>query len=484
MFAPPYYLIYIHIMTTTEEKEQIIPTKTAGTILFCGCTDYKQVGRTKQIDESVHANVNVPSKISTFENLDDGKLEFTFIASGAAAAHNVAIDVKGRLWAWGRNENGQLGTGDKDNRNAPVLVKGIHFGENGDGEGEGSVKIVWAACGRSHTIAIDSEGNFYGCGSNKAGQLGVPITWSRQKKNVDDERVEFVKSASATHVTFVKATCGVDFTVLTDADGKMWSFGCPQYGQLGHGDDHEYNMKEGTVKLAYEPQPTPKMIRSGDLNPDNDYKVVKVSCGHNHVACFCEDGKIYTWGNGGYGRLGHRVQKDEFSPKMVEIQGGDRNLIPKDAILACGSTSTHVSACMGQLYAFGKLKVSGDNTMFPMPQMDLQGWVLRDFASGAVTFATCQNESTVTWGAGAYGELGYGPNGKKSSACPDLVPSLEGKRTIMVACGLGQTLFLVKSEDVKEGVPVFEPLPDTKGGEKKKQGAHLMKPGGAKKAKK
>ena len=173
-------------MTTTEAaKEEIIPTKTAGKILFCGCTDYKQVGRTKQIDESVHANVNVPSKISTFENLEDGKLEFTFIASGAAAAHNVAIDVKGRLWAWGRNENGQLGTGDKDNRNAPVLVKGIHFGENGDGEGEGSVKIVWAACGRSHTIAIDSEGNFYGCGSNKAGQLGVPITWSRQKKNVD-----------------------------------------------------------------------------------------------------------------------------------------------------------------------------------------------------------------------------------------------------------------------------------------------------------
>ena len=472
-------------MTTeekTKEEDLIVPTKTAGAILFCGCTDFKNVGRTKQIDESVFANVNVPSKISTFENEND--LEFTFIASGSAAAHNVAIDTKGRLWAWGRNENGQLGTGDKDNRNAPSVVKGIHFGESADGEGEEAVKIVWAACGKNHTIAIDSEGGFYACGSNKSGQLGVPITWSRQKKNVDDERVEFVKSASATQAKFVKATCGVDFTVLTDADGKMWSFGCPQYGQLGHGDDHEYNMKEGTVKLAYEPQPTPKMIRSGDLNAEKDYKVVKVCCGHNHVACFCEDGKLYTWGNGGYGRLGHRVQKDEFSPKMVEVQGGDRNLIPKDAILACGSTATHFSACMGQLYAFGKLKVSGDNTMYPMPQMDLQGWVLRDFASGAVTFATCQDEMTVTWGAGGYGELGYGPEGKKSSACPDVVPSLQGKRTIMVACGLGQTLFLVKSEDVKEGVPVFEPLPETKGGEKKKQGAHLIKPGGAKKAKK
>ena len=465
--------------TTKKDEEEIVPGTTAGTILFSGCTDFKNAGRTKQIDESVFANVCVPSKISTFEGL-----EFTFVAAGAAAAHNVAIDTKGRLWAWGRNENGQLGTGDKHNRNAPQIVKGINFGENGDGEDKDAVKIVWAACGRNHTICVDSEGSFYGCGSNKSGQLGVPIVWSRQKKNVDDERVEFVKSASATHAKFVKATCGIDFTVLTDENGKMWSFGCPQYGQLGHGDDHEYNMKEGTVKLAYEPQPTPKMIRSGDLNPENDYKVVKVCCGHNHVACFCEDGKIYTWGNGGYGRLGHRVQKDEFSPKRVEIQGGDRNLIPKDAILACGSTATHVSACMGQLYAFGKLKVSGDNTMFPMPQMDLQGWVLRDFASGAVTFATCANESAVTWGAGGYGELGYGPNGKKSSACPDLVPSLEGKRTIMVACGLGQTLFLVKSEDVKEGVPVFTPLPETKGSEKKNQGADMVKPGGAKKAKK
>ena len=92
--------------------------------------------------------------------------------------------------------------------------------------------------------------------------------------------------------------------------------------------------------------------------------------------------------------------------------------------------------------------------MFPMPQMDLQGWVLRDLPSGAVTFA-CVNESAVTWGAGGYGELGYGPNGKKSSACPDLVPSLEGKRTIMVACGLGQTLFLVKSEDEGRRASVY-----------------------------
>lgn len=42
------------------------------------------------------------------------------------------------------------------------------------------------------------------------------------------------------------------------------------------------------------------------------------------------------------------------------------------------------------------------------------------------------------------GELGYGPNGKKSSANPDKVYALEGVHTHQVACGIGHTLFLVK----------------------------------------
>ena len=436
-----------------------------GKIIFCGCNDWKQVGRTKQIDENLTPNTYTPSLISTVKDV-----EFSFVACGASAAHCTAIDKDGHLWSWGRNENGQLAQGDKHTRNAPQIVKGIPE----------ETRIVCVSNGKGHTVAIDSDGKMYASGNNKQGQLGLGSIKRSNQKGVEDERVEFVKSTAVPPtVKFVYVTCGSDFTVCLDEDGKLWSFGNPQYGQLGHGDDHEYNMKEGTVKLAYEAQPTPKMIQSGDLQGK---KILKVSAGQNHVCCFDEDGKIYSWGNGGYGRLGHRVQKDEFMPKHVEIQGGDRNKIPADAILACGSTSTYISATGGQLYAFGKLKANGDNTMYPMPQMDLQGWILRDFAAGAVTFATCAQKSAVTWGAGGYGELGYGPNGKKSSACPDLVPDLEGKTTIMVAAGLGQTLFLVKSEDVKD-MPVYEPLPETKDEQPKRNPAENLKGGAKKKTK-
>ena len=37
-----------------------------------------------------------------------------------------------------------------------------------------------------------------------------------------------------------KVACGADFTMWL-CDGKLWSAGCPQYGQLGHGTDNSYN---------------------------------------------------------------------------------------------------------------------------------------------------------------------------------------------------------------------------------------------------
>lgn len=37
--------------------------------------------------------------------------------------------------------------------------------------------------------------------------------------------------------------CGAEFTMWL-CDGKLWSAGSPQYGQLGHGTDHEYNAKD------------------------------------------------------------------------------------------------------------------------------------------------------------------------------------------------------------------------------------------------
>ncbi|CAI9294358.1 unnamed protein product [Lactuca saligna] len=64
------------------------------------------------------------------------------------------------------------------------------------------------------------------------------------------------------------------------------------------------------------------------------------------------------WGNGGYGRLGHREQKDEFTPRRVDVFT-KHNTLPPTTVISAGSVS---SACtVGQMYIWGKIKLTGDN---------------------------------------------------------------------------------------------------------------------------
>ena len=54
-------------------------------------------------------------------------------------------------------------------------------------------------------------------------------------------------------------------------------------------------------------------------------QVVDIACGSLHSACITEDGALYTWGKGKYGRLGHGNNDDKMVPtkvtKVSEILG-------------------------------------------------------------------------------------------------------------------------------------------------------------------
>ena len=386
-----------------------------------------------------------PSRVSVLKGVP-----IVAVCGGPSAAHCAAIAEDGRAFVWGRNESGQLGLGDRDNRQVPteLVAKSVPEG----------TRFVDGACGKSHTVLITSDGEAYAFGSNKHGQLGVGNVVSKKQKGEDDLRLTPVQCAGVSGATAV--ACGAEFTAWICGDGgAVYTAGLPQYGQLGHGTDHEYNMAASSVKLAYDPQPMPRHVAGLA-----DVKTTKIACGANHCVAVDANGKIWTWGNGGDGRLGHKVQKDEFAPRMVEIQGGDRNLCPADCVVAAGSTSSWVSALMGQMYCFGKIKTSGDNHMYPVPFLDLQGWNLRSIACGATTFVACGEDQAIAWGQGAgCGELGYGASGPKSSANPKLVDSLGGKTVHRVAAGVGHSLFLVDAKDAVD-LPVFEPEEGPAGG--------------------
>ena len=86
------------------------------------------------------------------------------ISVDAFAACGVRSD--GGLWCWGRNAEGQLGTGDTQDRYAPASV--------GPASGWASVSV-----GRFHACALRTGGAIACMGENSNGQLGLGDTARR-----------------------------------------------------------------------------------------------------------------------------------------------------------------------------------------------------------------------------------------------------------------------------------------------------------------
>ena len=52
--------------------------------------------------------------------------------------------------------------------------------------------------------------------------------------------------------------------------------------------------------------------------------VVGIACGSTYSAAFTQEGELYTWGRGNYGRLGHGSSDDHALPTPVQALKGKR----------------------------------------------------------------------------------------------------------------------------------------------------------------
>lgn len=65
------------------------------------------------------------------------------------------------------------------------------------------------------------------------------------------------------------------------------------------------------------------------------YKPIKISAGESHSAAITEKLNLFTWGNGGFCRLGHGDNSGEWSPRIVE------SILNVDIVhVSCGSFHT------------------------------------------------------------------------------------------------------------------------------------------------
>lgn len=65
---------------------------------------------------------------------------------------------------------------------------------------------------------------------------------------------------------------------------------------------HPLCTSPASIKIMYEPQPTPRVIEALLSTT-----VKSIGCGHTHTLAVDAAGATYSWGNGNYGKLGHKV---------------------------------------------------------------------------------------------------------------------------------------------------------------------------------
>ncbi|KAI3990988.1 hypothetical protein MKX01_026172 [Papaver californicum] len=214
----------------------------------------------------------------------------------AGAEHTAAVTEDGELFGWGWGRYGNLGLGDRNDRLVPQKVTAV-YGQ----------KMVLVACGWRHTISVCASGSLYTYGWSKYGQLG--------HGDCEDQLIPH-QLAALRNAVISQISGGWRHTMALTSDGKLYGWGWNKFGQVGVGDNVDHCVPV-LVKFPFE------------------QKVVQISCGWRHTLAITERQNVFSWGRGTNGQLGHGDNIDRNTPKIIEALSTDgfscQNIEPSKA---------------------------------------------------------------------------------------------------------------------------------------------------------
>ena len=400
----------------------------AGVLLFCGVSDYDQ-----RNDAKLGKHPCVKWSPHRFEALEDVRIKS--VSTSPVAYHFLAVADSGDVYSWGFNKNGQLGHGDMMNHRNPEVVKSLS-----------GHTVVSVATGRFHSLFLTDEGKVFACGKNDCGQLGI----GKKQESVSTPTLVAYKGDD-----IVQIACGDAFSLLLNAEGVIYACGTPEHGQLGNGSEGKQIEKRKEV-FAYEYSPIPltSFIEKddGDVISHGQPHFKKIACGPNHSVAIDDQQRLFTWGFGGYGRLGHNDTKNEMTPRLMKCwyritgraDGGVVNVYPGGQF---NLVETITQKCT---YMFGQQRLNAEANMYPKPVDDLMGWNVSRMACSQTGWICAADDSIIaSQPSPCYGTLGMGEK-KKSSAAPTLITTLKDIRCIGVGMGYMHALYIVRDETPKD----------------------------------
>ncbi|KAK3907967.1 E3 ubiquitin-protein ligase HERC2 [Frankliniella fusca] len=317
-----------------------------------------------------------------------------------AAAPGEASDAPSRVYVWGLNDKDQLGGAKGSKVKLPVFSETLS-----------ALRPIHIAGGSKTLFVVSSDGKLYACGEGSNGRLGLG-----HNSNVPSPRQ--LTALAPYVVRKVAVHSGGKHAMALTQDGKVFSWGQGEDGELGHGN-----------RLSLD---RPRLIEAF-----RSKRIRDIACGSAHSAAITSGGELYTWGLGQYGRLGHGDNATQLKPRIVKALLG-RHVVQ----VACGSRDAQTLALTsdGMVFSwgdgdFGKLGRGGsEGCSVPQNVERLNSLGVCLIECGAqFSLALTKSGQVWTWGKGDYYRLGL--DSDAHMRWPTLVEALRGERVVQVAVG-------------------------------------------------
>ena len=271
----------------------------------------------------------------------------------------------GRLYCWGANEHGQLGTGDTALRAIPARVGSFN-------------DWLTVATSETHTCAIRAPGALYCFGDNASGQLAT-----------GDTSPQPLPSLVETPWPLRSVACGGTSCCAIGADAQLACWGDNLEGKVGQ--DDPYGSADATELLVVEP----------------GQRFASVGVGQGHVCAIRESGELSCWGRNVRGELGlGSVDPGQLRAPARVGDASDWRVVAGSQHHSCGVRGDGSLWCWGQ-NVFHEVGAPELDTIFSSPRRVGSD---SDWQSVAVGwFHSCglkRDGQLWCWGRAIEGQLG------------------------------------------------------------------------------
>lgn len=246
------------------------------------------------------------------------------IAATWEASLFTTKDDQGRntkLYSCGLGQKGELGQG-------PLVVRDPKVSQIKDFPPEGSHIVDLSAC-MSHAVAVLDNGDVYGWGNGRKGQIGSP-----------EENVFAPRKVDGVDFPVKRAVCGKDFTCLVgeSGSGKLLVIGqdkwniksdappaVPGWVDIGAG--------WGNICILQDDGSIVSWGRNDytQSTPPDAQKASKIAVGSEHVLALLDTGDVLAWGWGEHGNCGPVSKEQDTSQK------GQRKVVASSKFLPAGT---------------------------------------------------------------------------------------------------------------------------------------------------